>query len=136
MFVYGTNDFGNTKCESGVCPCYCERESEAGECDEMVDNTGYKLYKYLAWAKIADKKECGGSEESKGTKKTLEECAKSCKGISSLFIYATNDFGSKYCKTNGMEDCPCYCETSSTDGRCKMGQLIDNGAYKLYKYVS
>ena len=86
----------------------------------------------LDWTKVADKKECGGSEKDTGTKKTLGECAKSCREISSMFIYGTNDFGSTKCKTNGKEDCPCYCETSSEDGKC---QMVENEGYKLYKYV-
>ena len=84
------------------------------------------------WISIADKTECGGSEISKGTKKTLSDCAKTCQGLSSMFIYGTNDFGEDKCKTNGTEDCPCYCETSyNKAGECKM---VENNGYRLYKY--
>ena len=49
-----------------------------------------------------------------------------------MFVYGTNDFGETKCKTNGAEDCPCYCETSyNKDGECK---LIENNGYNLYKY--
>ena len=90
------------------------------------------LFSPSDWIKVTDEKECGGSEKSIGTKKTLSECAENCRGISSMFIYGTNDFGETKCKTNGKEDCPCYCETSSKDGECKW---VDNKGYSLYKYV-
>ena len=87
----------------------------------------------LDWTKVADKKECGGAEKGTGTKKTLAECAKSCREISSMFIYGTNDFGDSICKINDNEYCPCFCEKSSEDGECSM---IENKSYNLYKYVN
>ena len=68
---------------------------------------------------------------SKETKKTLAECAKACRGISSMFIYGTNDFGTSRCN-KWREYCECYCETSSKAGKC---QMIFNAGYKLYKYI-
>ena len=84
------------------------------------------------WKRVAHEKECGGSEKSMGTKKTLSDCADSCREISSMFIYGTNDFGENKCKLFGAEECPCYCETSAKNGKCKM---VDNSGYWLYKYV-
>jgi len=83
------------------------------------------------WTKVADKKECDGSEDNKGPKKTLAECAEECRGISSMFIYGTNDFGTSRCKKD-EEDCECFCEISSKDGKCE--NEIDNPGYRLYKY--
>ena len=47
MFIYGTNDFGANRCNSnGYCDCYCETSaSNKGTCN-MVDNNGFRLYKY------------------------------------------------------------------------------------------
>ena len=84
------------------------------------------------WRKVTDEVECGGSEKSMGTVNTLLDCADACREISSMFIYGTNDFGEIKCKTNGKEDCPCYCETSSKNGNCKW---VDNSGYILYKYI-
>ena len=103
--------------------------------EKINNNLNFSEFSFLPldWIKVADKKECGGSEKGTGTKKTLAECAKSCREISSMFIYGTNDFGNSRCKTNDNEDCPCYCETSSEDGECSM---VENKSYKLYKYVN
>ena len=61
--------------------------------------------------------------------KTLDECAKACWGISSMFTYGTNDYGEKKCGTQG---CPCWCETATKEGTC---QMIDATGYNLYKYI-
>ena len=90
------------------------------------------LFSPSDWTKVTDEVECGGSEKSIGTVNSLKDCADSCRGISSMFIYGTNDFGENKCKTLGMEDCPCYCETSAKDAEC---EWVDNSGYKLYKYV-
>ena len=42
---------------------------------------------------MTDAVECGGSEKNMGTVNTLLDCADSCRKISSMFIYGTNDFG-------------------------------------------
>jgi len=47
MFIYGTNDFGESKCSSSGCECYCELQSEAGKCDGVpITHKGYRLYRY------------------------------------------------------------------------------------------
>ena len=66
-----------------------------------------------------------------GKKRTLSDCADSCREISSMFIYGTNDFGETKCY-NGDGYCPCYCETSAKDGKC---EWVDNSGYRLYKYI-
>ena len=79
---------------------------------------------------MAEKQECGGNEKYVGRKKTLDECAHSCRGTTSMFIYGTNDFGERKCGSSG---CYCFCELSSTAGKCN--QVSHNG-YRLYKYES
>ena len=70
---------------------------------------------------------------SKGRKNTLDECAKTCLGISAMFIYGTNDFGSPKCNKIGNKDCLCYCETSPVvNGEC---QMEDIKGFKLYRHV-
>ena len=80
---------------------------------------------------VSEKKECGGSETSVGWKSSLAECAHSCRGTSSMFIYGTNDFGVSRCNSGGK--CRCYCETSSSSGECNQ---INHKGYRLYKYES
>ena len=49
MFIFGTNDFGENKCNEGGkkgCRCYCETSAKAGECNQK-DNNGYRLYKFV-----------------------------------------------------------------------------------------
>ena len=78
---------------------------------------------------MADKTECDGSEIWKPKTSDLESCAQSCRGISSMFLYGTNDFGSIRCYTDG---CSCVCETAAMpDGTCSR---IGNNGWKLYKY--
>ena len=60
---------------------------------------------------------------------TAEECAKACKGQSSIFSFGTNDFGKQKCK-DGV--CMCLCETeASSDGSCP---LYRNKGYRLYQF--
>ena len=85
----------------------------------------------LAWEKVADNKKCGGSDVSKGRKETLDECAKTCLGISAMFTYGATDSG-QICQ-NGNKDCLCYCETSPVvNGEC---QMVDSTDFNLYRHV-
>ena len=48
MFIFGTNDFGNNRCDSKGCKCFCETSAtNQGTCN-IIDHTGYRLYKYTA----------------------------------------------------------------------------------------
>ena len=78
---------------------------------------------------LHEKKECGGLEHYAGIQTNLEDCARSCRGISSVFAYGTNDYGTIRCYNQG---CHCYCETSSfPNGTCS---LVNHNGYRLYKY--
>ena len=51
MFIVGTNDFGENRCDNGNCDCYCEANTENdGTCD-LVDSKGYRLYRNKKWSK-------------------------------------------------------------------------------------
>ena len=64
-----------------------------------------------------------------GRLESVEECAEACTGVSSMFIFGTNDFGKKRCNRKG---CKCYCETSAaTDGTCN---VKNHRGYRLYRY--
>ena len=46
MFIFGTNDYGTTRCNENGCQCYCETSATTdGECDQTTHN-GFRLYKY------------------------------------------------------------------------------------------
>ena len=100
----------------------------------MKYNTLLKFYSYLVfvvigWNIVSEKKECTGSEIHKGKFSTTEECATQCSGISFMFIFGTNDFGTTRCSNEG---CDCFCETSSVSpGSC---DTQTNDGYRLYKY--
>ena len=48
MFIFGTEDFGDSVCVGGGCNCYCETSAtEQGTCD-IIDHTAYRLYKYIS----------------------------------------------------------------------------------------
>ena len=72
---------------------------------------------------------CDGSKIAIGAYTDLGGCAEACKGISSMFAYGTNDFGTNRCYDDG---CSCLCETSATEkGTC---DRIDHNGYRLYIY--
>ena len=60
MFIFGTNDFGNPKCDyvingARLCACFCETSAtDSGTCT-IITQTGYRLYKFVS-------SECGGWE--------------------------------------------------------------------------
>ena len=75
------------------------------------------------------KKECSGSEISKGKLPSVDDCASQCEGVASMFAFGTNDYLTNRCNNDG---CSCYCETSATeDGTCNS---VNHNGYRLYKY--
>ena len=80
---------------------------------------------------VAEKKECSGTEVQVGKFHSLADCGSACKGVASMFVVQTGDFGGTRCVS---ERCECYCEISATYlGTC---DIIDNKGYRLYKYNS
>ena len=72
---------------------------------------------------VSTSKICSGGREDKGRIGTVEECAKQCTNVASMFIYAKCD----------SADCRCYCETgASADGTC---DRTDNSQYRLYRFI-
>ena len=56
MFIFGTNDFGNPKCDgAGLCACNCETSAADGGTCHIITQTGYRLYKFVS-------SECDGSQ--------------------------------------------------------------------------
>ena len=79
---------------------------------------------------MAEKKECKGRELYIAGVESLEDCAKRCQTVSTMFAYGTNDFGLERCYD---QKCKCVCEpTASAEGTCKT--KAHNG-YRLYRYV-
>ena len=75
---------------------------------------------------LGDEKEYGYGERIK----TAEECANKCSGLSSMFAFGTNDFGTQRCDLNGF--CKCICETSATkEGFCHQ---MSHSGYRLYGF--
>ena len=76
---------------------------------------------------VREKAECGGSEVYLNHP-SLDECAKACIGISSMFAFGTNDFGTTRCFDEG---CACLCETGANDdGTCN---VVGHSGFRLYK---
>ena len=60
---------------------------------------------------------------------SIDECAMACDGVSSMFVFGTNDFGTTRCYADG---CTCLCETGAkNDGTC---DTIENKGYHLYRF--
>ena len=83
----------------------------------------------IEWGLVAEKKECSGSEIHIAALHVVDECASRCKGVASMFVFGTNDYGEARCWDEG---CSCYCETSATEeGTCS---TVNHRGYRLYKY--
>ena len=76
--------------------------------------------------------ECTGDEQgyvSPNGIVTIDQCADKCKGVSELFAYGTNDYGTDRCSGGS---CNCLCETAAKDGSCK---ITSHEGYRLYIYA-
>ena len=51
MFIFGTNEFGQKRCDGDGCYCYCETDKN---CD-MVSHNGYRLYTFIGSSKYFSK---------------------------------------------------------------------------------
>jgi len=112
---YINDNFGNLAGEEGA--CLRDNVYTASGCVSQ------------AWLLVSEKRECGGSEIWAGHLATVDECAKSCYGRSSMFAFGTNDYGMERCWEGG---CSCYCETAaSSEGTCSEGFHL---GFRLYKY--
>ena len=77
---------------------------------------------------VGEKQECAGTEISKGNKGSIDDCAKACNGVASMFALGTNDFGVIRCYSDG---CTCLCETGAADnGTC---ESVSHKGYHLYR---
>ena len=104
--------------------------------DEITFLKCFTLLEKQTWLLVAEKKECADPTgkfnvvhaEDKGIN-TVEECAETCHGTSSMFSFGTNDFEDNRCNHIG---CRCLCEVSaSEDGTC---QEVTRNGYRLYKF--
>ena len=59
MFALGTNDYFNNRCNERGCTCLCETAAKSDGTCNMIDDTGYRLYKFVS--KRASK---GGDSEN------------------------------------------------------------------------
>ena len=46
LFVYGTREFGTSKCSIKKCECWCQDETENRKCKNTISNAGFNLYKF------------------------------------------------------------------------------------------
>ena len=78
--------------------------------------------------------ECGGEEQYGGYHNELKFCAEACRGISTMFVYGTNDYGYSGDRCPAMYGgCKCLCETAATsDGDCNRSP---HAGYRLYRFT-
>lgn len=70
-----------------------------------------------------ENQECESEEITKYGKKSIQECADACKGVSSMFVF------DNMCTSI----CGCYCEIgANSNGTCSMKAA---NFYNLYRYV-
>ena len=93
--------------------------------NSLTDNT----MNAVSYSLVEEKVECTGAEVAKPVQLDEANCADSCKDISTLFVFGTNDFGTNRCEPN--KGCYCLCETAAgPDGTCT---TIQHNGYRLYK---
>ena len=46
MFIFGTNDFGQNRCDEDGCVCVCETGAKDDGTCNMISHDGYNLYKF------------------------------------------------------------------------------------------
>ena len=86
----------------------------------------------MSFVKIGAEKECAGSELIREYYENVKECAQSCYGKSSVFIFGEHDNIHGRCKGDPLK-CRCLCETAAdSDGKCS---TVDYFASSMYKYV-
>jgi hypothetical protein len=132
MFVYGTNDFGVTRCYKGKgCACYCEDATKA-QCFKRVSHKGYNLFDITGKAPVLVEKghECNDFEKNMGYRKTLGACFKVCREWSRMIVYGTNEFGMTRCSKG--KGCACYCERAATKV-CK--KRVAHKGFNLYLFT-
>ena len=83
------------------------------------------------WTLEGEQQECSGAEVGGGSFSDVNDCAEACKGKSSMFAFGTNDFGTTRCYSGNNKGCSCLCETSATNGNCK---VVSHSGYRLYRY--
>lgn len=52
MFIFGTNDYGTTRCFSKGCNCLCETAASSKGICSQIRHDGYRLYKYTNDGKV------------------------------------------------------------------------------------
>jgi len=81
---------------------------------------------------VGERIECSGADINRGVQSSVEDCAASCEGEATMFIYGTNEFGNPRCDDSGA-GCRCYCETAAFDwGQC---QTAPHNRYNLYRLL-
>ena len=69
--------------------------------------------------------ECSGAETAFYSIPTINDCADKCFGLSEMFAYGTNDYGTDRTQT-------CLCETAAKDGTC---DASTHNGYRLYIFT-
>lgn len=91
-------------------------------CCKNSEDAGFTLVK--------NKVMCVGGKVYKSALPSAQHCANACKGISSMFAYGTNDYGTTRCWRSG--NCDCYCQpAASSDGTCK---TRSHKGYNLFRF--
>ena len=79
MFGFGTNDFGDTRCDNdGNCKCTCETVAASDGTCTQSSQLGYRLYKYTNWPEEAKDKSCANNRKTFADVYTLLECQQFC----------------------------------------------------------
>ena len=99
---------------------------------------GSNVKYFLAWSLYANRRQCQWQGIDKMKVKnswTVDECARQCKGVSSLFKLGTNDYAENDNQKQCFDDgCRCECEIfASATGTC---ELRGPNSFRLYKYIA
>jgi len=125
MFVYGTNLYGNNRCNSDGCRCYCAKDTTNGRCNKRTSHNGYILYSYpdsvagVGFTPSYTGSKCTGCETYKGEMASARECFLACKATADMFAFGT--------KSSGKNSCFCQDNTNLLN---REGGFVDIGSCK------
>ena len=84
-----------------------------------------------SWKFIEDLNECYREAIERGNiarTRKIDDCATTCRGVSQIFAYGTNDFGGNGCH-EGL--CKCHCIDELNYDKCKIMNYNDYWFFKF-----
>ena len=89
------------------------------------------------FVKVGDQQKCSMYKLDVGWQKSIELCAEICNGVTTAFIYGTNERGGRGCGVGRASTTkgPCQCECESRAGKLVDCDTVKDRNFNMYKYI-